>query len=231
MKNNLGENIYSSLRKNYITTWIVIIGAVIISIASLYFSFLTYKDSSNHIFAISEKGDLIPLSKLEDKESELIQLKANIAYFVDNYYSLSAMNMKRKREKVLWMVGQQPTEILKDKNKKGYFETFLSVNGLEQSGQILENTLKISNTYPYVATFTVKIERSNNGVKEFYECDVNMTIEKVKRNYPYNPYGFLITQLSENLRKIAEPESDEEKAKIEASEKEINQNETNDTKP
>ncbi|UTG66822.1 hypothetical protein J2O02_18320 (plasmid) [Elizabethkingia anophelis] len=224
MKSNLGENLYTALKKNNSTTKIVTICSSLVTIAALAFSFMVYKESSSNIFGVTNKGDLIPLSKIEGKEAEIIQAKANISYFVENYYSLNAYNMKTKREKVYWLVGKQPTEIIKDRATKGYFDNFLTVQGLQQNARILEQTLNVSSTYPYHASFVVRIERTNSGVTEYYNNTVNMVMEKVNRNYPYNPFGFLITQFSESLERITDPNTDAEKAIIKQSDEEINQN-------
>ena len=51
------------------------------------------------------------------------------------------------------------------------------------------------------------IVRINGETKEYYNCDVIVTLEDVNRNYPYNPYGLIITNLSESLTKIESQES------------------------
>ena len=51
-----------------------------------------------------------------------------------------------------------------------------------------------------------------------------MTLVKVNRNYPYNPYGYLITQFSENLQRVADVTTEEDKALLQQSEDAINQN-------
>ena len=131
--------------------------------------------------------------------------------------------MKRKRERVLWLVGDQPTLIVKDRANKGYFDEFLSIAGLTQNAEILQQTLKITKEAPYTAEFVVRIQRVNGGVSQFYNSTIQLTMQRVNRNFPYNPYGLLITQFSENLQKVdvkSEPAVEE----IKASEEETNQN-------
>jgi hypothetical protein len=140
------------------------------------------------------------------------------------YYNLDAYSMKRNRERVLWLTGSQSTQIIKDRASKGYFENFLSIAGLTQKAEIMQNTLQINNTAPYEATFNVRIQRINGGISEYYNCAIKLRMEKVNRNYPYNPYGLLITQFSENLTRINDIKSDESQAETAASEEAINQN-------
>ena len=163
------------------------------------------------------------------KEANLIQAKANIEYFVQLYYTLDAYSMKQKRERVLWLVGEQPKAIIRDRAKKGYFDEFLSIAGLTQNAEILQHTLKINDEAPYQASFVVRIQRINGGIVENYNNNITLTMDRVNRNYPYNPYGLLITQFSENLTR-AEIKKTEEDLDLKQSEEAINQNPKEDGK-
>lgn len=219
----VGEDFFSALKKNNTTVWVIGIIAISSILGSLFFSYTVYKDSTSNIYSINEKGDLIPLKKLEIQNADLIQAKSNLELFIDQYYTLDAFSMKKKRERILWLVGDQPTKIIKDRATKGYFDEFLSIAGLTQNAEILQQTLKISKEAPYNAEFVVRIQRVNGGVSEFYNSSIKLKMERVNRNFPYNPYGLLITQFSENLQRVdVKSESFTEDTK--ASEEEINQN-------
>ena len=219
----LGENFYTILKKNNTAVWAISCVSVACSLGSIYFSYSVYESSTNNIFAINEKGELIPLRKLDIENANLIQAKSNLELFVELYYNLDAFSMKKKRERVLWLVGDQPTKVIKDRISKGYFDEFLTISGLIQNAEILQQTLKISNSDPYEAEFVVRIQRVNGGVSEFYDSHVKLKMERVNRNYPFNPYGLLITQLSENLTRV-NIKSDEAIEQLKQSEETINQN-------
>ena len=190
---------------------------------------MVYQNSTENIYAINEKSELVPLKKRDLKEANLIQAKANIEYFVQLYYTLDAYSMKQKRERVLWLVGEQPKAIIRDRAKKGYFDEFLSIAGLTQNAEILQHTLKINDEAPYQASFVVRIQRINGGIVENYNNNITLTMDRVNRNYPYNPYGLLITQFSENLTR-AEIKKTEEDLDLKQSEEAINQNPKEDGK-
>ena len=190
---------------------------------------MVYQNSTENIYAINEKSELVPLKKRDLKEANLIQAKANIEYFVQLYYTLDAYSMKQKRERVLWLVGEQPKAIIRDRAKKGYFDEFLSIAGLTQNAEILQHTLKINDEAPYQASFVVRIQRINGGIVENYNNNITLTMDRVNRNYPYNPYGLLITQFSENLTR-AEIKKNEEDLELKQSEEAINQNPKEDGK-
>jgi conserved protein found in conjugate transposon traK len=226
---NLGEDFYTALRKNNraVITIAIIAGLSIIS--AFAFAFMVYQNSTENIYAINEKSELVPLKKRDLKEANLIQAKANIEYFVQLYYTLDAYSMKQKRERVLWLVGEQPKAIIRDRAKKGYFDEFLSIAGLTQNAEILQHTLKINDEAPYQASFVVRIQRINGGIVENYNNNITLTMDRVNRNYPYNPYGLLITQFSENLTR-AEIKKNEEDLDLKQSEEAINQNPKEDGK-
>lgn len=218
-----GQDLYTTFKKN--NTSVIIMGVItIISVVgALVFGYIVYGMSINGAYAMNDKGEIIPLRLLEQKEADEIQARANVEYFVEQYYSLDAYSMKKKRERVLWLVGEKPTEIIKDRISKGYFDEFMSVAGLIQNAEVLHNTLKISKEAPYEVSCIVRIQRVNGGVSTYYNNHITMKMEKVNRNYPYNPYGLLITQFSENLQRI-DVKSKEAEEEIQNSEEAINQN-------
>jgi hypothetical protein len=218
----LGKDIHSILKRNNLTVWLVLLFSIVTVIGSFIFSFSVYKNSQTNLYAITENGILVPLKKLDEKRDKLKQVKANLDYFTSLYYDLDGYTMKEKKERLFWLLGKQPTEVIKDRDKKGYFNTFLSINGLIQHSFIKQDSWKILNIdEPYRISFSVSIVRINGEAKTFYNCDVIASLAEVSRNYPYNPYGLLITGLSENLTKVKRTDvRDDEKINL----KENNQN-------
>lgn len=223
-KIKIGETIYTTLKNNSSKVWSITIFATIISICSLAFSFYVYLNSANNLYGINDKGEMQPLKKLEEKQADLIQAKANIELFVNYFYNIDAYNMKSRRERVRWLLGEQPTKIIVDKEKRGYFDEFLAINGLRQNAYILQNTLKINNEPPYNADFVVRIERINGKQIRYYNAQVNITMAQVNKNYPYNPYGLLITDFKEAITEIIEVNQADLDLQLQESENAINQN-------
>jgi hypothetical protein len=226
-KISYGMDFYAVLKKYNKTLWAVVIIGVVVIFASAYQVISVYQMSSNNIYGFSESGNMVPLKKLENEEGKRIQAKADIEYFVSQYYDLDSYSMKRKkRERVYWLVGEQPTKVIKDRASKGYFDLFMTMQGLKQSAYILQNTLQLSNQPPYNASFVVRITRVNGDQEEYYNAKVNMTLVETNRNYPYNPYGFLITNFTEDLEKIAKTDKIDEELKndVNTSNEAINQN-------
>jgi len=194
------DNIYTAFKRNNLVVWLLLSLTLIVIMVSFFFCFTVYKNSQQNLFAITEKGVLVPLERLDHKRDKLKQVQANLDYMISLYYDLDGFTMKEKKEKLFWLLGKQPTEVVKDRNKKGYFNTFLSINGLVQHAFIDQSSWKIFTIdSPYKIAFTVYIVRINGDSKSYYKSEITATLKSVNRNYPYNPYGLLITSFSENL--------------------------------
>lgn len=203
----VGNNLYTKFKKNNLRVWSLAAVTVITIISSFTFSFMVFNASQQNLFGITDKGVLVPLERLDGKRDKLKIVKSNLDYFVSLYYVLDGFTMKEKKEKLYWLLGTQPTTVVKDRDKKGYFNTFLSINGLKQHAFIDQNSWKVYTIdEPYKISFNVVIVRINNESKTYYTSEVLISLKDVNRNYPYNPYGLLITSLSENLSSLEEKE-------------------------
>lgn len=208
----VGKDIYSELRKNSRTVWGIVIVSVVSIFSILFLAFSIYNDSTNKIFTINNKGDLVPLSLISSRTDKVKIIQANAEYFVKNFYDLDQYSIKEKKERVLWVFGDQPTKVIKDKDAKGYYSNFLTINGLVQKAEIMPDSWKISNIDDNpVTTFRVLVKRINGQVEEYYNADVELRMTKVNIHYPYNPFGYLITNFVENLSRVQKPDDEFEK--------------------
>ena len=206
----VGKDIYSELEKNRRVVWGVVAVSIISIVAVLYLALVIYSDSTSKIFTVNNTGDLIPLSLISEKNDKVKVIKANADYFTKQFYDLDQYSIKDKKENVLWLVGEQPTNLIKDKDRKGYYSNFLSINGLVQKSEILPNSWRIDNVdgNPNVS-FSVLVKRINGTVEDYFQADVQLRMTKVNINYPYNPFGYLITNFTESLSKVNAPTDEE----------------------
>lgn len=228
MKITLGQDFYKALKKNNTGVWAMCIVTLLVSLYSIYSNRQVALAFQKHIYAVDDKGEIIPLRLLDQKETKLIEVKANLDRFVNLYYQLDGYTVKNKQEKLMWLLGTQPTEKVKDRVNKGYFNDFLSITGLQQKAFILGQTLKVKDEGDgkYTASFVVRIQRINADKSIFFNSEIECTMMNVEQNYPYNPFGLLIIQLSENLVRIENPNDDIYRKEVEASDKSYNQNVT-----
>lgn len=206
----VGKDIYSELKKNSRVVWGIVAVSIISIVAVLYLALVIYSDSTSKIFTVNNTGDLIPLSLISEKNDKVKVIKANADYFTKQFYDLDQYSIKEKKENVLWLVGEQPTNLIKDKDRKGYYSNFLSINGLVQKSEILSNSWRIDNVdgNPNVS-FSVLVKRINGTVEDYFQADVQLRMTKVNINYPYNPFGYLITNFTESLSKVNAPTDEE----------------------
>lgn len=208
----VGADIYSELKKNNRTVWGVVIVAVIAIGSMLFLTMYIYNDTGNKLYTINNKGDLIPLSLVSEKKDKVKQVQGATEYFVRQFYDLDQYSINDKKENVLWLVGEQPTQVIKDKANKGYYSNFLTLNGLVQKVQILNDTWNITNIdeNPNVSVGLL-VKRINGTNEEYFRADINLRLAKSNINYPYNPFGYLITNYTEVLSKVQVPTEEEVK--------------------
>lgn len=211
-KITVGKDIYSQLKKNTMVVWGVVLVALFSIGSTLAFAFYVYNDAGSKLYTYNSKGDLIPLSLVSAKRDKIKVVQSAVEYFVKNFYDLDQYSISDKQERVLWLVGEQPTKIIKDKSNKGYYSNFLSINGLVQKSEILNDTWNISNIdeNPNVQV-SILVKRVNGTNEEYFRADIELRLAKVNINYPYNPFGYLITNFTEKLSKVNAPSEDEVK--------------------
>jgi len=206
-KIHIGNNIYQAIKKNNTAVWAMAVFSLAISSVSLFLVAKAYDNTRQNLYAISDTGAMVPLKRLDQKKDRLKQVMANMDYFVSLYYDLDGYTIADKKEKVFWLVGDQPTTIIKDRDNKGYFNSFLSITGMSQHAKIIPSSFSFSGyDAPYDVTFTVNLVRTNGNNQQYYKVDVKATLDNVNINYPYNPYGLIITYLSESLTESSKEE-------------------------
>jgi len=205
----VGKDLYAELKKNSRVVWGVVAVSIIAIISILYMALVIYADSTSKIFTVNNKGDLIPLSLVSEKTDKVKVIKANADYFTKQFYDLDQYSIKEKKENVLWLVGEQPTKLIKDKDNKGYYSNFLSINGLVQKSEIVPDSWQIEDIDGNpVVNFSVLVKRINGSAEDYFQADVQLRMTKVNIHYPYNPFGYLITNFTESLYRVGKP-SDE----------------------
>lgn len=211
-KITVGKNIYTDLKKNSRTVWAILSISIVSIVCFMYFSLVVYSDSTSKIYTINNRGDLIPLSLIDEQKDQIKVIQSNAEYFAKQLYELDQYNLKDKKEKLLWLIDQQPTEIIKDKERKNYYSNFLSINGLIQKVEIVPDSWEISNAEENpLVNFSAIVKRVNGNNEEYFKSDIKLRMTKVHINYPYNPFGYLITNFEESLSRVEKPSDEKQK--------------------
>lgn len=193
----VGENIFFKLKRNNVAVYVMAVITLVSVVSAAYFSYQTYLHSRNHVYAIDSKGQMIPLTLIDQKKDRIRQVMANADLFVNYAYDIDAFNYKEKKEKLSWLLDNHVIRIFKNKENAGYYNQLLQYN-IIQHAKVLPETMKWSEENgKYTLRFISQIQIINTGQKQVYNIQIKLNMIDVSINYPYNPYGLLIVDYVE----------------------------------
>jgi len=193
----VGENIFYKLKRNNVAVYVMGVITLVSVVSAAYFSYQTYLHSRNHVYAIDSKGQMIPLTLIDEKKDRIRQVMANADLFVNYAYDIDAFNYKEKKEKLSWLLDNHVIRIFKNKENAGYYNQLLQYN-IIQHAKVLPETMKWSEENgKYTLRFISQIQIINTGQKQVYNIQIKLSMIDVSINYPYNPYGLLIVDYVE----------------------------------
>lgn len=193
----VGENIFYKLKRNNVAVYVMAVITLVSVVSSAYFSYQTYLHSRNHVYAIDSKGQMIPLTLIDEKKDRIRQVMANADLFVNYAYDIDAFNYKEKKEKLSWLLDNNVIRIFKNKENAGYYNQLLQYN-IIQHAKVLPETMQWSEENgKYTLRFISQIQIINTGQRQVYNIQIKLNMIDVSINYPYNPYGLLIVDYVE----------------------------------
>lgn len=193
----VGENIFYKLKRNNVAVYVMAVITLVSVVSATYFSYQTYLHSRNHVYAIDSKGQMIPLTLIDEKKDRIRQVMANADLFVNYAYDIDAFNYKDKKEKLAWLLDNNVIRIFKNKENAGYYNQLLQYN-IIQHAKVLPETMQWSEENgKYTLRFITQIQIINTGQKQVYNIQIKLNMIDVSINYPYNPYGLLIVDYVE----------------------------------
>lgn len=193
----VGENIFYKLKRNNVAVYVMAVITLVSVVSATYFSYQTYLHSRNHVYAIDSKGQMIPLTLIDEKKDRIRQVMANADLFVNYAYDIDAFNYKEKKEKLAWLLDNNVIRIFKNKENAGYYNQLLQYN-IIQHAKVLPETMQWSEENgKYTLRFISQIQIINTGQKQVYNIQIKLNMIDVSINYPYNPYGLLIVDYVE----------------------------------
>lgn len=196
----VGENIFYKLKRNNVAVCVMAVITLVSVVSATYFSYQTYLHSRNHVYAIDSKGQMIPLTLIDEKKDRIRQVMANADLFVNYAYDIDAFNYKDKKEKLAWLLDNNVIRIFKNKENAGYYNQLLQYN-IIQHAKVLPETMQWSEENgKYTLRFITQIQIINTGQKQVYNIQIKLNMIDVSINYPYNPYGLLIVDYVEESK-------------------------------
>lgn len=193
----VGENIFYKLKRNNVAVYVMGVITLVSVVSAAYFSYQTYLHSRNHVYAIDSKGQMLPLTLIDEKKDRIRQVMANADLFVNYAYDIDAFNYKDKKEKLAWLLDNNVIRIFKNKENAGYYNQLLQYNIIQHAKVLPETMQWAEENGKYTLRFISQIQIINTGQKQVYNIQIKLNMIDVSINYPYNPYGLLIVDYVE----------------------------------
>lgn len=181
--------IYKSLKTNNLTTKIVVIVSGLLVALAMILIFQMHKSHDKYVYGLSKDKSLLPLELIEKEEERETFEKGHISYFISLFYTINQYNYKEQIEKSLWLIDQTGKELYSEYTQIGHYNKMI-----QSSSNQYVNDIKIVTDLNgnFKASAIVTISKPNQEISRKYRLIVEGSLEKVTRNYPKNPYGYLI---------------------------------------
>jgi len=197
------QNIYSVLRLNRLVSICVSIGAFMTCICSGFLIYKMHRNALDHAFAVTGSGQVIPLLWEERSHQLEIEAKAHLERFHYSFYDLTPDTYETQLEKALWLGNSSVDEVYRQKKADGVYNRILQY-ALVQKVDSISSTLDVSQS-PYLFRSQLFFSIHRGNIKESYELLTSGKLLPVKRSFPKNPHGLMITDFYENrLNKLSQ---------------------------
>ena len=197
MKNEKIE-IYKSLKTNNVTVKIVVFTSFLAVAMSLLLVYVLDSKKDRYVYGLSKDKSLLPLELIEVEEEKLTFQKSHVAHFLTLFYTIDQYNYKQQIEKALWLVDDSGPKLFQEYTQLGHYNTMIR----SSSNQYVDNVEVVFEENNFRASGLIVISTPKQEEPRTYKIVVEGSLKKVKRNYPKNPYGYIIY----NYREISKTE-------------------------
>lgn len=199
------KNIYNVLKLNRFIVLVVVVGAVITCVVSVFAVIKLHKETVKKAFMVNTDGHVIPLKLVSQHENLEVEILAHLELFHTYFYNIDASNYEKNLEKALWLGNSSVDNLYRQKKADGVYNRLLQYSLVQK---VLSIATKINiQKEPYGFETTTIFEINRGSVIDTYELTTTGNIIHVDRNFPNNTHGLLITKFFENKLKRVEPES------------------------
>ena len=199
------KNIYEVLKLNRFIVLVVVIGAIISTVASSFISYTMYTKSLNGAFAIHTDGAVTPLEWVNQKENLEVETLEHLRLFHNYFYGIDATNYESHIEKALWLGNSSVDDVYRQKKTDGVYNRIIQYALVQK---VIAVTSEVNlKSEPYSFRTVTLFEINRGSIIDSYEMVTSgYLIHLEKRHFPKNTHGLLITDYFENsLKKIKTP--------------------------
>lgn len=186
--------IYRSLKTNtLITRLVIIVSGSLVALAMLLI-FQMHKSHDRYVYGLSKDKSLLPLELIEKADEQETFQKGHIAYFLSLFYTINQYDYKEQIEKALWLIDTSGKALYDSYTQIGHFNTMIQ----SASNQYVEDVDIVTDQKGnFKASARVIISTPSQENPRIYQLIVGGSLQEVGRNYPKNPYGYLIYNFRE----------------------------------
>ncbi len=200
------KNIYQVLKLNRFIVLVVVIGAVLTCMVSVFLVIKLHKETVNNAFVVNTAGEIIPIKLVSQQENLEVEVLAHIDLFHTYFYHIDASNYEKHLKKALWLGNSSIDALYRQKKADGVYNRLLQYS-LVQNVLSIQSKVDIQKE-PYRFETKTIFEINRGSVTDTYELSTSGHLIHVDRHFPNNTHGLLITNFFENtLQKLENYES------------------------
>lgn len=196
-------NLVRSLKINSIISYSVLAGLVFTILAFRHTVLTVQKESQAVVYVMATDGDILPLLITERKDIIEIEAKHHITMLIESFYNINQSNFGDEVEKALWLGDLKSFHELRITRK--IYNNILTFN-LNYKTTILD--IQVTKEQKGKMSFKALFDRHLTGeegvVPETDRFEIKGVITIGDRNFPHNPHGMYIDQLTEIKSKLNE---------------------------
>lgn len=191
------NNIYKALRRNRAITIGTVILAGITIISAFIFAFSVYVYQMNHALTIDKNGDVLPLRYVEINEAVKIEAAHHVEMFHNCFYDYDKTSFENQIRKSLWLADESADNIYLILQNNDWFDKVIQYNLIQKIEIEPNNILIEGDKLPFTFKANCIVRIIQLGQVKSYQMETTGVISQVKRNYPLNPHGLLISEYKE----------------------------------
>ncbi|MFO7655665.1 MAG: hypothetical protein R6W78_01215 [Bacteroidales bacterium] len=191
------SNIEKHIRKTNLVVWLLFgIVCIIIISFSVFFYRLSVFYSSNQLI-LEHDGSVRKVGVISENEAREIEIKDHLARFIDNFYSFDQNTIDKNINASLWLGGDCIKNLYFKYKNNNWYNKVIQLNIIQEAVPDYDQFKVDISTYPYKASASAVLYLKQGNATEKFQLNISCTLENVSRNFPNNPHGLFITELSE----------------------------------
>ena len=182
---------------------IIVYAILVLGFFSILAAVYTLNKSREHIYVMSQEGNIIPLKLQQRRDNLKVEAYSHITTLIDNFYRLDqskVSNMpKSSLEIALWQGDFE--EIHKYRFSSNFYQNCIQYNVI-YTPQIIEIKVSEPNNgiFDFIANFDLIISGTKGIKTEKLIYSLSGKIRTTQRQFPYNPHGLYLFNIKENKK-------------------------------